>query len=219
VICWEYKRNRHYGERHETNRNCNLRDRPFHRRRCMRRQIAGRKRQGSASGRYAGLIESKRPFVLDPSLARAVERAASGSPCLPPFRVPVASAVRVKEKPRRQGRGKLDRDAKMEKSGPHYGANTGERLCNHSCTNIKPATRRFQGRLPSIGFRRYIRRHVVATVELTQPCRTERATTLHYEWTRPLNVGLSGESQKVRRREGSSYNCRLGGTEGSLDSN
>jgi hypothetical protein len=137
VICWEYKRNRHYGERHETNRNCNLRDRPFHRRRCMRRQIAGRKRQGSASGRYAGLIESKRPFVLDPSLARAVERAASGSPCLPPFRVPVASAVRVKEKPRRQGRGKLDRGAKMEKSGPHYGANTGERLCNHSCTNIK----------------------------------------------------------------------------------
>lgn len=24
-----------------------------------------------------------------------------------------------------------------ENSGPHYGANTGERLCNHSCTNIK----------------------------------------------------------------------------------
>jgi hypothetical protein len=45
----------------------------------MRWQSAGGQRQGSGSGRYAGLIESDRPFVLRlPSLARTVRVAASG---------------------------------------------------------------------------------------------------------------------------------------------
>jgi len=70
---------------HEKIPDYSLLDRSCHWRQWMRWQSPGGQRQGSASGRYAGLIESDRPFAIGSPVLREWLRAAASCCGLPPF--------------------------------------------------------------------------------------------------------------------------------------